>query len=136
MGLALFYDVPRSHSLRRTTIGRTHLEERLACHRDLHLSTHNAHKRQISMTRGGIRTCNPLGFSRLHTTYYVILQCFLHISAYIDPIIMEKNTRERMYKFVNTPESFSHCTKCSLKQLICSAFGSLPQRYGNKSKYG
>ena len=38
-----------SHSVWHTTLGRTPLDERPARRRDLHLTTHNIHKRQISM---------------------------------------------------------------------------------------
>ena len=42
------------HTQRRTTIGRTPLDERSARHRDLYLTTHNTHNRQTSMP--------PVGF--------------------------------------------------------------------------
>ena len=45
--------------LRRTTLGRTPLDERQARRRDLYLTTHNPNKRQTSMPPGKIRTCNP-----------------------------------------------------------------------------
>ena len=37
------------HTQRRTTAGRTPLEEWSACRRDLYLTTHNTHNRQTSM---------------------------------------------------------------------------------------
>ena len=49
------------HTQRRTTVGRTPLDEWLARRRDLYLTTHNIHNRQTSMLPGGIRTHN---FSR------------------------------------------------------------------------
>ena len=42
------------HTQRRTTVGRTPLDELSALRRDLYLTTHNTHNRQISMP--------PLGF--------------------------------------------------------------------------
>ena len=42
------------HTQRRTTVGRTPLDERLARRRDLYLTTHDTHNRQISMP--------PVGF--------------------------------------------------------------------------
>jgi len=42
-----------------TTLGRTPLDERSSCPRDLHLITRSTHKRQVSMPSGGIRTRNP-----------------------------------------------------------------------------
>jgi len=44
------------HTQRRTTVGRTPLDEWSARRRDLYLTTHNTHNRQISMPPGGIRT--------------------------------------------------------------------------------
>jgi len=35
---------------RRTTVGRTPLDESSGCRRDLYLATHNTHKRQTSMS--------------------------------------------------------------------------------------
>jgi hypothetical protein len=42
------------HTQRRTTVGRTPLDERSACRRDLYLTTHDTHNRQISIS--------PVGF--------------------------------------------------------------------------
>ena len=42
------------HTQRRTTVGRTPLDERSARRRDLYLTTHNTHNRQTSML--------PMGF--------------------------------------------------------------------------
>jgi len=42
------------HTLRRTTVGRTPLDERSARRRDLYLTTHDTHNRQIPMP--------PVGF--------------------------------------------------------------------------
>ena len=44
------------HTQRRTTVGRTPLDEWSARRRDLYLTTHNNHNRQISMPLSGIRT--------------------------------------------------------------------------------
>ena len=44
------------HTQRRSTVGRTPLNEWSARRRDLYLTTHNIHNRQISMPSGGIRT--------------------------------------------------------------------------------
>jgi len=46
------------HTQRRTTVGRTPLDEWSARRRDLYLTTHNNHNRQTSMPPGGIRTHN------------------------------------------------------------------------------
>ena len=42
------------HTQRRTTVGRTPLDEQSARRRDLYMKTHNTHKRQTSMP--------PVGF--------------------------------------------------------------------------
>jgi hypothetical protein len=44
------------HTQRRSTVGRTPLDERSARCRDFYLTTHDAHNRQISMPPGGSRT--------------------------------------------------------------------------------
>ena len=44
------------HTQRRSTVGRTPLDEWSARPRDLYLTTHDTHNRQISMPPGGIRT--------------------------------------------------------------------------------
>jgi len=46
------------HTQRRTTVGRTSLDEWSARHKDLYLTAHNTHNRQTSMPPGGIRTHN------------------------------------------------------------------------------
>ena len=43
------------HTRRRTTVGRTPLDEWSARRRDLYLTAHNTHNRQISIPPGGIR---------------------------------------------------------------------------------
>ena len=44
------------HTQRRTTVGRTPLDEWSARRRDLYLTTRNTHNRQTCMSPGGIRT--------------------------------------------------------------------------------
>jgi len=44
------------HTQLRTTVGRTPLDEWSARRRDLYLTKHNTHNKQISMPPGGIRT--------------------------------------------------------------------------------
>jgi len=43
----------RAHTQRRTTVGRTPLDEWSARHRDLYLTTHNTRNRQTSVTPAG-----------------------------------------------------------------------------------
>jgi len=47
------------HTQRRTTVGRTPLDDWSARHKDLFLTTHNTHKRENIQALGGIRTHNP-----------------------------------------------------------------------------
>jgi hypothetical protein len=42
------------HTQRRTTVGRTTLDERSAHRKDLYLTTHDTHNRQISMLLVGV----------------------------------------------------------------------------------
>ena len=44
-----FVDHTHTHTQRRTTVGRTPLDEWSACYRDLYLTTHNTRNRQTSM---------------------------------------------------------------------------------------
>jgi len=46
----LIYEVSRLRTQRHTTVGRTPLEGRLTHRRDLYLTTHNTHIRQISLS--------------------------------------------------------------------------------------
>jgi hypothetical protein len=43
------------HTQRRTTVGKTALDERSARRRDLYLTTHDTHNRQISMPPVGFK---------------------------------------------------------------------------------
>ena len=47
------------HTQRRSTVGRTPLDEWSARRKDLYLTTHNTHNIQTAVPPGGIRTQNP-----------------------------------------------------------------------------
>jgi hypothetical protein len=49
------------HTRRRTTVGRAPLDERSAHRRDLYLTTHDTHNRQISMTPVGVEPTISVG---------------------------------------------------------------------------
>ena len=49
------------HTQRRATVGRTPLNERSVRLRDLYLTTHNTHNRQISMPRVGFEATIAAG---------------------------------------------------------------------------
>ena len=49
------------HTQRRTTVGRTPMDERSARRRDLYLTTHNTHNRQISMPPVGFEPTSSAG---------------------------------------------------------------------------
>jgi hypothetical protein len=54
----LIHELYRSHTQWRTTIGKTPLGAWLARRRNLYLTSHNIHNRQISVSPGGILTHN------------------------------------------------------------------------------
>ena len=47
------------HTQRRSTVGRAPLDKRSARRRDLYLTTHDTHSRQISMPLVGFEPRNP-----------------------------------------------------------------------------
>jgi len=49
------------HTQRRNTFGKTPLDEWSSCYRDLYLTKHNTHNRQISMTPAGFEPTVPKG---------------------------------------------------------------------------
>ena len=51
------------HTQRRNTVGRTPLDERSARRRDLYLTTHDTHNRQISMPQVGFEPMISAGCS-------------------------------------------------------------------------
>jgi hypothetical protein len=51
----LILEVFLDHTQRRTTVGRTPLDEWSSRHRDLYLTTHNTHSRQTSRPPGGFK---------------------------------------------------------------------------------
>ena len=56
------------HTQRRTTVGRTPLDEWSACRRDLYLTIHNTHNRHTSMPPVGIEPTISAGErSQIHT---------------------------------------------------------------------
>jgi hypothetical protein len=56
------------HTQRRSTVGRTPLDERSACRRDLYLTTHGTHNRQISMPPVGFEPTISVGESLIGQT--------------------------------------------------------------------
>ena len=93
------------HTQRRTTFGRTPLDEWSARRRDLYLTTHNNHNRQISMPPGGIRThdlsrrvaadlrLRPRGhWDRLFSLLSWRLFTAQHVSGVLPPIIRSSTT--------------------------------------------
>ena len=68
------------HTKRRTTVGRTPLDEWSARRGDLYLTTHNIHNRQISMTQVGFEPTIPAG-ERPQT--YALDHAATHVMYYI-----------------------------------------------------
>jgi len=59
------------HTQRRTTVGRTPLDERSARHRDLYLRTHDTHDRQISMPPVGFEPISSLRVKGKKSFHYL-----------------------------------------------------------------
>ena len=55
----LMLEIPRSHTITHTPVGRTPLDGGSASRRDLYLTTHNTHKRQTSMPPAGFEPGIP-----------------------------------------------------------------------------
>ena len=84
------------HTQRRTTVGRTPLDEWSARRRDLYLKTHNTHKRQISMPPVGFeptisagersqtytldRAATGTGTNDIYIHIYIYMLIFLQMS--------------------------------------------------------
>ena len=77
------------HTQRRTTVGRTSLDEWSARRRDLYLTTQNTHNRQTSMPPGGFEPTISAGECRelviYNTRYepYVVLDAFQRVKRRI-----------------------------------------------------
>ena len=107
------------HTQRRTTFGRTPLDEWSARRRDLFLTTHYNHNRQISMPPGGIRTHNlsrwaaadlrlrPRGHWDRQTVRLVMINLSSHLS-YSD----EQRRNEMLTQLNETEELFCCKTSC------------------------
>ena len=67
------------HTQRRTTVGRTPLDEWSSRRRDLYLTTHNTHNRQISMLPVGFEPTISAG-ERPQTYAYTLLVCWWNLS--------------------------------------------------------
>jgi hypothetical protein len=67
------------HTQRRTTVGMTPLDERSARRRDLYLTTHNTHNRQISMPPVGVEPTISVGDGYLSVVSVVC--CQVEVSA-------------------------------------------------------
>jgi len=49
------------HTQRRAKVGRSPLDERSVCHRDLYLTTHNTHNRETSVPPAGSKPQSQAG---------------------------------------------------------------------------
>jgi hypothetical protein len=80
------------HTQRRTTVGRTPLDERSARRRDLYLTTHHTHNRQISMPPVGVETTISAGerpaAAHLLRSWCVVV-CDLETSRICTPYIYD-----------------------------------------------
>ena len=86
VGHGFFINDVLDHKQRHTTVGRTPLDEWSVRNRDLYLTTHNTHKRQISMSPTGFeRTI----FSRRAALDRTITGSVLHIKRIVKYRIMK-----------------------------------------------
>jgi len=85
-------------TLRHTTLGRTPLDEWSARSRDFYLTTHNTHKRQISML---LADWNPQTQHAINMNYSVLTQHFLINSdaTCFDPY---RSSSGELHKFLKT----------------------------------
>jgi hypothetical protein len=104
------------HTQRRTTVGRTPLDERSACRRDLYLTTHDTHNRQITMPLVGVEPtisagewphCDEL-IARSEESYrlWCVVVCDLETSRICTPYIYDISTqrvKERIELYVYSP---------------------------------
>jgi hypothetical protein len=74
------------HTQQRSTVGRTPLDELSARRRDLYLTTHDTHNRQISMSLVGFE---PKMITRSEESYrlWCVVVCDLETSRIGDPYI-------------------------------------------------
>ena len=91
------------HTQRRTTVGRTALDEWSARHRDLYLTTHNTHNRQTSMPPVGFELTISAGerpqtyaLDRAATGTGVCIYIYTYIYIYIYKISFRKLTGFRL----------------------------------------
>ena len=61
------------HTQRRTTVGRTPLDEWSARRRDLYLTTHDTHNRQISMPPVGFEPTISAGERPIYIYIYIYI---------------------------------------------------------------
>jgi hypothetical protein len=91
------------HTQRRTTIGRSPLDECSACRRDLYMTTHNTNKRQISMPPVGFEPTIsadewPLGLAvncirpNSKTNEHAII-LHVHLTVLMNAFVLEAFTR-------------------------------------------
>jgi hypothetical protein len=77
------------HTRRRSTVGRTPLDERSARRRDLYLTTHDTHNRQISMPPVGVKPTISVS-ERPQTAHILFSIAGMHV---------EIGTRTLMFKY-------------------------------------
>jgi len=95
------------HTQRRTTVGRTPLDEWSACRRDLYLTKHNTHNRQTPMPSVGFETTisegerqqtYALDRAATRTDIYIYIYIYIYIFKYA---ARTAQTHTRLYHSVN-----------------------------------
>jgi len=86
------------HTRRRSTVGRTPLDERSARRKDLYLTTHDTHNRQISMPPVGFEPTISAGISSLRVNrllYCVSLKIYNKFANCFCELKFSGNTHQR-----------------------------------------
>ena len=127
------------HTQRRSTVGRTPLDEWTDRRRDLYLTTHDTHNRQISMPpvgfepkiSAGERPCRSPAekhqecweTSRMGAPYIYDISCLRVNSAFKGLKLLKKKPRERAFKQFKRPRP--QCVKVRTPSLLMAfSFGT------------
>ena len=107
------------HTQRRTTVGRILLDERSARRRDLYLTTHDTHNRQISMPPVGFEPTISAGerpgntLSIQHAIFPGVIHVFTHRSC-LKNYSLSLISVFRIDCYLNSSIQ-SHYTSCTMK---------------------
>jgi hypothetical protein len=115
------------YTQRRTTVGRTSLDEWSARRRNLYLTTRNTHNKQTSMTPEGFEPTISAG-ERPQTYVYrycVIVECQLINDKATIKFVQKRLTRRRL-KNIRRRTRYLYWTKCHWDRVFSEYFGFPP----------